>query len=55
MSKERRPFPLRIDENIPERTTQALRDLGHDVRTLRRTARPESGTRTNRCFDTQRL
>ena len=35
MSKERRPFPLCADENIPERTIRALRAFGHDVHTLK--------------------
>ncbi len=34
MSTKTRPYPLYIDENIPQRTARALRELGYDVLTL---------------------
>ncbi len=34
MSTKFRPYPLYIDENIPQRTARALRELGYDVLTL---------------------
>ena len=35
MNTRVQPYPLYLDENIPQRTAQALRELGYDVLTLK--------------------
>ena len=43
MNTRTRPYPLYIDENIPQRTAQALSELGYDVLTLKEDGKANQG------------